>query len=246
MSCGIYKITNNINNNSYIGQSINIENRWIHHKNYPKENGHYPLYLAFEKYGIENFSFEIIEECKPEELNEKEIYWIKYYNTFNQGYNQTEGGQGAANLNIKLSNEDVNEIYNLLKNTTISQKEIALRYKVGEDTISEINNGKTRINSEIEYPIRKNKLDQKFCSKCGKPIYKTATYCSDCYAFLQRTVERPNREELKQLIRTLSFTKIGEKYGVTDNSIRKWCDAENLPRRKKDIKTYSDKEWELI
>lgn len=55
-----------------------------------------------------------------------------------------------------------------------------------------------------------------------------------------------SREELKKLIRTTPFTTIGKQYGVTDNAVRKWCDKYNLPRKVKEIKSYSDEEWELI
>ena len=55
-----------------------------------------------------------------------------------------------------------------------------------------------------------------------------------------------SREELKKLIRTTPFTTIGKQYGVTDNTVRKWCDKYNLPRKVKEIKSYSDEEWELI
>ena len=55
-----------------------------------------------------------------------------------------------------------------------------------------------------------------------------------------------SREELKNLIRTLPFTQIGIKYQVSDNTIRKWCDKYNLPRRKSDIQQYSDVEWSKI
>ena len=93
MSCGIYKITNSINNKCYVGQSIDIERRWRDHKkNYLSSN--YPLYLAFKKYGLDNFTFEILEECNECELDQKEIYWIDYYHGYSQGYNQTTGGQG--------------------------------------------------------------------------------------------------------------------------------------------------------
>lgn len=54
------------------------------------------------------------------------------------------------------------------------------------------------------------------------------------------------REELKHLIRTTSFVKIGERYGVSDNAVRKWCDKLNLPRRKTEINSYSDLEWSKI
>lgn len=86
---GIYKITNKINQKCYIGKSIDIEHRfkkhqtdalWISDKNF-KYN--YPLYQAFRKYGIENFSFEILEECKEEELDTKEQF---YYDLFQPKY----------------------------------------------------------------------------------------------------------------------------------------------------------------
>lgn len=62
---GIYKITNNINGHSYIGLSTNLEDRWKYHLTpYNQERESYKtLYKAFKKYGVENFSFEILEEC---------------------------------------------------------------------------------------------------------------------------------------------------------------------------------------
>ena len=80
---GIYKITNLINNKAYIGQSINIESRWRHHKadskNKLSENYEKILYRAFRKYGIENFSFEVIEQCSIDELDIKEKYCINIH-----------------------------------------------------------------------------------------------------------------------------------------------------------------------
>ena len=87
---------------------------------------------------------------------------------------------------------------------------------------------------------------QKFCKYCGKPISSKATLCMDCYAKVQRKVERPTREQLKNEIRTMPFVQIARKYQVTDNAIRKWCDSMNLPRTVTKIKTYSDEEWEKI
>lgn len=85
-----------------------------------------------------------------------------------------------------------------------------------------------------------------YCPDCGKEISWEATYCAECFAKRRRTVQRPSREELKSLIRTTPFVKIGEMFNVSDNSIRKWCDAEHLPRTKKEINSYSDEEWESI
>ena len=91
---GIYKITYKKDGRMYIGQSINLEHRLKEHKNC---EGDSYIHRAIKKYGIENFSFEIIEECEPEELDKREIYWISFYDSFENGFNQTPGGQGFFN-----------------------------------------------------------------------------------------------------------------------------------------------------
>ena len=65
MTSGIYKITNKINNKVYIGQSVNIEERWDYHKAVCHWNSQSALYRAFKKYGIENFDFQVIEKVPP-------------------------------------------------------------------------------------------------------------------------------------------------------------------------------------
>lgn len=90
------------------------------------------------------------------------------------------------------------------------------------------------------------KRKQSFCRNCGKEISYNASYCMDCLAFLQRRVERPSREELKELVRTQSLLSVGKMFGVSDNAIRKWCIKENIPSKKTDINKYSDEEWAEI
>lgn len=87
-----------------------------------------------------------------------------------------------------------------------------------------------------------------YCKKCNKEISKNSNsgLCFECSSKLKRVCERPSREELKKLIRTTPFTKIGEQYGVSDKAITKWCISENLPSRKKDINSYSEEEWNKI
>lgn len=99
---GIYKIQNLINGKIYIGQSVHIQTRFNQHKNEAKNGNTRPLYNAIRKYGIENFSFEIIEECSKEMLNEREIYWIKKYDSFHNGYNLTPGGNEPYKVDIDL------------------------------------------------------------------------------------------------------------------------------------------------
>lgn len=80
---GIYKITNKKNNHCYIGSSKDIYNRWRNHKqthNNPKRKEYgYKLYSAMRSYGIENFNFEILEECDNNQLLDRERYWYNYY-----------------------------------------------------------------------------------------------------------------------------------------------------------------------
>lgn len=85
-----------------------------------------------------------------------------------------------------------------------------------------------------------------FCIDCGKEITGKSIRCCDCNGKAHRTEKPVTRDELKELIRTLPFTKIGDKFGVTDNAVRKWCDTFNLPRTKEEITAYSDEQWKLI
>ena len=83
---GIYKITNLINGQSYIGQSVDIEKRWLKEQqsafNVNNSSYNYPISCAFRKYGIDNFQFEVLEECLRNQLNEREKYWIAQYGYF--------------------------------------------------------------------------------------------------------------------------------------------------------------------
>lgn len=93
---GIYKITNLLNGKCYIGQSKDIEVRWKNHiwRYKYKERDNLFLYQAMRKHGIENFSFEVLQECDEEELNDLEIKYIAQYQSFPNGYNMTAGGNG--------------------------------------------------------------------------------------------------------------------------------------------------------
>ena len=92
----IYKITNNINGKCYIGKTertINV--RWSEHIRLSRLKLDLPLYRAFLKYGVENFSIEEIEQCDSTVIDEREIYWIDYFNSYKKGYNCTAGGEGG-------------------------------------------------------------------------------------------------------------------------------------------------------
>ena len=93
---------------------------------------------------------------------------------------------------------------------------------------------------------RKGKNRKQFCVDCGISISDGAKRCRNCIAKLNITEKPVTRNELKALIKTTPFTKIGDEFGVTDSTIRKWCKGYKLPSTKKDIQTYTDEEWELI
>lgn len=99
---GIYKVTNKINNKCYIGKSIDISDRWIRHQSraFQKTDNAYDCYFyrAIRHYGLSNFIFEVIEECDVTQLDEKEKYYISFYDSYyknGNGYNMTRGGDGG-------------------------------------------------------------------------------------------------------------------------------------------------------
>lgn len=234
---GIYKFENLINHKKYIGQSVDIERRYKDHlnraKNYFPSNSEYnsSLHCAIRKYGIENFSFSILEECEKKKLNEQEIYWIKFYNSYAEGYNETTGGNLNQEASRKFEENFVNMIKELLLNSNLTYNEIHSQYGISLGRISEINTGKIWFDSKLQYPLRQKKKQE---IKQQNLIKNKQISCP---------VERV---KLKSLIRSVPFTKIGEQFKVTDNAVRKWCDKYNLPRTKKEIQKYNDQEWKLL
>ena len=127
----IYKIINNVNQKIYIGKTTRtIEERFKEHcKDYKKRDlEKRPLYRAMKKYGIENFSIELVEETDNPE--EREKYWIEYYGSFKNGYNATIGGDGKPYIDYDL----VAATYKELK----IQKAVAKKLNISEDTVSRV------------------------------------------------------------------------------------------------------------
>ena len=110
----IYKITNNVNGKSYIGQTIqNYKERFYQHCaiKCSKKVSDMAIHKALRKYGKANFTLEVIEEVDADNLNEKERYWINYYDSYNNGYNSTLGGQGGAKPFKDLDTENIIKEY---------------------------------------------------------------------------------------------------------------------------------------
>lgn len=111
---GIYRVTNKINNKSYVGQSQNVVSRLNGHRKMLLNNVHGNQHLqnAWNKYGEENFEFVILEECTTNELNELEYKWMLIYDSIENGYNIRL--DPCSNRGLKWSNsqrEKMNKIY---------------------------------------------------------------------------------------------------------------------------------------
>mgnify|MGYP002507802090 CR=1 FL=1 len=114
----IYRIKNKINNKMYVGQTKNsVARRWTEHKRdakNPKYAGFY-IHRAIKKYGVENFEVDILEEAPCDLLNEREVYWINYYDTFKHGYNLTSGG--GQNIEVSDATKEKHR-YNVIHGIT--------------------------------------------------------------------------------------------------------------------------------
>lgn len=113
---GVYKITNSLNGKSYIGQSKDIKKRFNTHKSAINRSlddprGQGPLYDAMRKYGVDNFVFEVLEECSESELDEREEYYISLYDSVNNGYNRSETAITTNDENVikKIQSQEVRE-----------------------------------------------------------------------------------------------------------------------------------------
>lgn len=233
---GIYKIQNKVNGKIYIGQSKNIERRWNEHRKVASrrksQQKDYPLYQDMGKYSIDKFEFSIIEDCQdlPSDImTQRESYWIHYYNSINQGYNQTDPlkwmpGDKAWN---KLTKEDVLKIIELLQNSQHTQTEIARIFNVADSVISNINTGETYKQENVNYPIREvQRVKPAYCSNCGKPISIGTKHgmCIQCLGLTQLRLSI-TKEELKEDLKFYqgNLAAISRKYNVGDHTIKKYC-----------------------
>lgn len=142
----IYKITNKVNNKSYIGQTrYSLEFRWRQHQ-HKKDNTYF--HNAIKKYGADNFELSVLEECDVEQLNSREIFYIAKYNTFQEGYNLTIGGEGNHTLLLDNKYDEIKELYL----SGFSSNKVASLFNVDKSTI-------VKILKQLGVKIRNNKLN---------------------------------------------------------------------------------------
>lgn len=128
----IYCISNDINDKLYIGKTTypTIEERFQEHCKDSRKTSreHRPLYRAMRLYGEEHFTIRLVEECELSILEEREQYWINYYDTYHNGYNATLGGDGKMLYDYNIFIEEYQK-GNLIQ-------EIAERYNCSTDTVT--------------------------------------------------------------------------------------------------------------
>jgi len=163
---GIYRIKNLLNNKCYYGSSKNIETRWLKHKNELKKGKHINIILqrAWDKYGSDNFSFEVVEECDKKILLEREQYYLDLNPDYNIGLKSSGGDNLTKNPNkdiiVKKMTESVKKRYNLM-----TEEEKKEKHSQPMD----------------ENPNWKGGISYKYC-ECGvkiKPINDTCIKCRD-------------------------------------------------------------------
>lgn len=137
----IYIIKNKINNNVYIGQTIQpIKERWKCHCRKASENSNeknMAIKLAILKYGVENFSIDILEECNVEDLNKREIFYINKYDSYRNGYNSTLGGSCVPLKHSRVDKSVHKDICNLY-NDGFSLRSISCEYQIDKATVKNI------------------------------------------------------------------------------------------------------------
>ena len=203
---GIYKITKKENGKSYIGQSNNIERRFMEHQG----KNELAIDKAIQKYGRKAFTYEIIEECKLEELDEKEKYWIAYYNTYKGfGYNCNEGGgnsRGENNGRAILTNEDVayiRECYDL----HLRRKDVYERFKdkISFGSFASIWDGTTWKDIKQEVYTKENKEYYKHHATDGEKSITAILSDEEVIKCRERYVKETAKDIYKDYNTRLSF-----------------------------------------
>lgn len=179
MASYIYLITNTTNNKCYIGKSNNPNLRWSQHKSVAKSNkSEYTLYKAMRKYGIANFTFEVIKKCWSEVTAlEIERVLIKLFDLRNRklGYNNCDGGEGSfgfvvteetkeyfkakytgsKSVRAKFATEQIIQILDEYSSGAINTYELSKKYGCGKTTMIRIISGKSY--SDVQYDRSKFK-----------------------------------------------------------------------------------------
>lgn len=220
MKKDIYIIKNNINQKTYVGQAKDYLYRFRKHKEEALRNKYdyrSLLYDAMNKYGVNNFYIELLEE-QTEDYNNREIYWIKETNSLApNGYNLSQGGEWYPTLNgilhhaaIIKSEEQLTDIYNDLQYSNFSLTEIASKNNCSIDVIRNINIGKFYKKENYVFPLRNFTTPQNIVELIKKDLLESS----------------------------LSYKELSNKYNINIDAIkqinygRRYADGRDYPIRR--------------
>lgn len=199
----------------YVGQTKNLQYRHDQHIKWDPFNINnpeyqYPLSRGIRKYGQDAYKLIILEDnLLEEQLNEREKYWIKFYNTYFNGYNQTIGG---SNPTKPIFTDDLIDIViEMLQDESYSYKDIMNKTGISMTHIYNINTGKRRKKDNIKYPIRTSntkgtkglKFSPQECKEIHELIlkgHKTFTEIAKMYNSDPATIRRINKGTTKSYI----------------------------------------------
>lgn len=225
MKKAIYKYENKINHKIYIGQTNTPERRYKEHL-YGHSYRESLIERAIQKYGIENFDFTILEWTKN--YDEREQYWIEYYNSYKPyGYNICKGGgylpnvQGKNHPQANISEETARSIQKDLMNFNIPQAQIVKKYHTTIQTVESIKSGHTWNYYNLTYPLRPT----------------------------ETAIGREKAKEVINLLKStsLSYKQIGKQVGWGQSQVSMINSGTNYPQKDENYpirgnpKDYSDK-----
>lgn len=201
---GIYKIVNKTNNKLYVGSAVNMKHRFAVHKNLLNNNKHYNkhLQLSWNKYGSDNFVFEMIIECKKEELKEYEEFNIKKYNSNDRLFGYNKRLNCTTNLGIKASDETREK----LRISHLGNKHTQeTKYKISKSQFKAVYQIDMDMNIINEYESIKEAADKtglcaKSISMCTTKVNKTHPRNKYHWCFIDEfsTFEKPISKKNEQ------------------------------------------------